>query len=108
MNRIPPSTPPTAVKMTSDKLKSLLQNMSATSLPIPAISAPNAPLKAAPRAVAPAVVAIIIHATKKLMIAPTMKCTHLSLPNPHSHSAASFQIFNNFFIICFFKFNYVD
>ena len=73
MNRIPPNTPPTKVKMTSDKLKSLLQNMSATSLTIPAIKAPNAPQKADPRAVAPAVVAINIHATKKLMIAPTTR-----------------------------------
>ena len=73
MNRMPPNTPPTKVKMTSAKLKSLLQNMSATSLPIPAISAPNAPQKADPSSVAPAVVAINIHAVAKLMIAPTTR-----------------------------------
>ena len=73
MNRMPPNTPPTKVKMTSAKLKSLLQNMSATSLTIPASKAPNTPQKADSRAVAPAVVAINIHATTKLMIAPTTR-----------------------------------
>ena len=73
MNRTPPSTPPTKVKMTSEKLQSLLQNMSATSLTIPASKAPDTPQNAELRAVAPSVVAINIHAVAKLMIAPTTK-----------------------------------